>query len=133
VQFAWETRVQPIASGHQQISTPANDRKEKRDIMKKIAATLGAVSIAGLALAPLASAEQAPPITEGPHTFYWSDGGQSAVTVAYDCGPDCFTMGDDSTRDQFHFDGTRWVTPEGISTPDGHNYVNKNGIPATVT
>jgi hypothetical protein len=100
--------------------------------MKKIATTLAAVSIAGLALAPLASAEPAP-ITEGPHTFWWSDGGESAVTVAYDCGPDCFTMGDDATRDQFHFDGSRWVSPDGISTGDGHNFLNKNGIPATVT
>lgn len=33
--------------------------------------------------------------------------GQSAVTVAYDCGPDCFTMGD-STRYEFRFDGARW-------------------------
>ena len=99
--------------------------------MKKIATTLAAVSIAALALAPLASAEQAP-ITEGPHTFFWSDGGQTAVTVAYDCGSDCFTMGDDSSREQFHFDGTRWVTPGGISTVDGHNFLNKNGVPATL-
>lgn len=99
--------------------------------MKRIATALSVLSIAGLALAPLASAEQAP-ITEGPHTFYWSDGAQSAVTVAYDCGPDCFTMGDDSSRDQFRFDGTRWVTPGGISTADGHNFLNKNGVPATL-
>jgi hypothetical protein len=100
--------------------------------MKKIASALAAVSIAGLALAPSASAEQAPPVTEGPHTFIWSDGGQSAVTVAYDCGPDCFTMGD-STRYEFRFDGARWVTASGISTADGHNFLNKNGIPATLT
>ena len=98
--------------------------------MKRIATTLVAVSIAGLALAPLASAEQAP-VLEGPHTFIWSDGGQSAVTVAYDCGPDCFTMGD-STRYEFHFDGARWVSPEGIATVDGHSYLNKNGIPGTL-
>jgi hypothetical protein len=101
--------------------------------MKKIATTLAAVSIAGLALAPLASAEQAPPVTEGPHTFIWDDGAQTAVTVAYDCGPDCFTMGDDSSREVFRFDGTRWVTPGGISTVDGHNFLNRNGVPATVT
>ena len=100
--------------------------------MKKIATTLAAVSIAGLALAPLASAEPAPPIAEGPHTFFWSDGGQSAVTVAYDCGPNCFTIGD-STRYQFRFDGTRWVTPSGISTVDGRNYINKNGLAGTLT
>jgi hypothetical protein len=99
--------------------------------MKKIALTVAAISFAGLALAPLASAEQAP-IAEGPHTFYWSDGGQSAITVAYDCGPDCFTMGDAATRDTFRFDGTRWVTPGGISTVDGQNFLNKNGVPATV-
>ncbi len=98
--------------------------------MKKIATTLAAVSIAGLALAPLASAQQAP-VSEGPHTFIWSDGGQSAVTVAYDCGPDCFTMGD-STRYTFHFDGARWVSPEGIATVDGQSYLNKNGIPGTL-
>jgi hypothetical protein len=100
--------------------------------MKKFATALATVSIAGLALAPLASAQQAP-ITEGPYTFLWSDGGHSAVTVAYDCGPDCFTMGDDETRYQFHFDGGRWVSPEGITTTDGRNYVNKNGIPGTLT
>jgi hypothetical protein len=100
--------------------------------MKKIAITLAAVSIAGLALAPLASAEQAP-VTEGPHTFIFSDGAQSAVTVAYDCGPDCFSVGDYSARDQFRFDGTRWVTPDGLSTVDGHTFLNKNGVPATLT
>ena len=99
--------------------------------MKKIAITLAAVAVTGLALAPLASAEQAP-ITEGPHTFYWSDGATADVTVAYDCGPDCFTMGDYSARDTFRFDGARWVTPGGISTADGHTFLNRNGVPATV-
>ena len=99
--------------------------------MKRIATTVAALSITGLALAPLASAEQAP-VAEGPHTFIWSDGGQSAVTVAYDCGPDCFTMGDAETRYQLRFDGARWVSPEGISTADGRNYLNKNGEPGTL-
>jgi hypothetical protein len=100
--------------------------------MKKIATALAAVSIAGLALAPLASAEQAP-VTEGPHTWIWSDGAQTAVTVAYDCGPDCFTMGDDSSRAQFRFDGSRWVTSDGVATTDGRSYLNKNGVPGTLT
>lgn len=98
---------------------------------KRIASGLAAISVAGLALAPSAAAEQAP-VTEGPHTFIWSDGAQSAVTVAYDCGPDCFTMGDDGTRYQFNFDGSRWVTPEGISTADGRSYLNRNGDPGTL-
>ena len=100
--------------------------------MIKIATTLAAVSIAGVALAPLASAEQAP-VTEGPHTMTFPSGGQSTVTVSYDCGPDCFTLGDHSGRDTFRFDGARWVTPEGLSTTDGQTFFNKNGIPATVT
>jgi hypothetical protein len=99
--------------------------------MKKIALTVAAVAAAGLALAPVASAEQAP-VTEGPHTFLWGDGATAQITVAYDCGPDCFTMGDYSARDTFRFDGARWVTPEGLSTIDGRTFFNKNGIPATV-
>jgi hypothetical protein len=105
--------------------------KREKETMKKIALTLAAVSITGLALAPVAAAQQAP-VTEGPHTFIWSDGAQSAVTVAYDCGPDCFTMGDDSSREMFRFDGSRWVTPGGISTADGRNFINRNGNPATL-
>ncbi|MEV3905257.1 hypothetical protein AB0K11_23295 [Mycobacterium sp. NPDC050551] len=100
--------------------------------MKKFAIALAAVCIGGLAAAPSASAEQAP-LTEGSHTFIFSDGATSAVTVAYDCGPDCFSMGDASSREQFRFDGARWVTASGISTADGRNYLNKNGQSATVT
>jgi hypothetical protein len=42
-------------------------------------------------------------------------------------------MGDDSSRDQYRFDGGRWVTASGISTVDGHNFLNKNGVPGTLT
>lgn len=99
--------------------------------MRRIAIYLAIGCIAGLVAAPSASAEQAP-LTEGPHTFIFSDGATSAVTVAYDCGPDCFSMGDASSREQFRFDGARWVTPSGITTVDGRNYLNKNGQSATV-
>jgi hypothetical protein len=100
--------------------------------MKKIAITVAAFSVAGLALAPLASAEQAP-VTEGPHTMTFPGGGQSTVNVAYDCGPDCFSLGDHSARDEFRFDGARWLSPDGLSTVDGHTFLNKNGKPATLT
>ncbi len=99
--------------------------------MKKIAAAVGALSIAGLALAPLAVAEQAP-ITEGPHLLSWSNG-QANVNVAYDCGPDCFSIGDPSSRWELRFHDGVWATADGIWTADGKTLVNSHGIPATLS
>jgi len=110
--------------------------------MKKIATTLGAVSIAGLALAPLASADDpvvTPPVTAGPHTFNYGQG-DFPITIAYDCGPNCFTFNDSHVatappaHDVYRFNGTAWVdAANGISTTDGISFVNPFGHTATLT
>ncbi|MDT5021569.1 MAG: hypothetical protein QOI33_2093 [Mycobacterium sp.] len=100
--------------------------------MKKIATALAAMSIAGLGLAPLASADQPVPVTPGPHHFEWSNG-QSDVNVATDCGPDCFRLTDPSSNIEYHFDGNRWVTADGVWTVDGHAFTNRSGKIATLS
>lgn len=62
--------------------------------MKKMAiTTLAAAAVtAGLALAPLASADTAPPVAPGLYTMLVS-GSSIPERIAWDCGPSCFAMG----------------------------------------
>lgn len=88
--------------------------------MKKIATTLAAVSIAGLALAPLASADPAP----GVYTATIIDSGKSGKTGSVPgwsinpCGPDCIHVGTGSASDGFdlHRNGPGWTGSDGSGT-----------------
>ena len=90
--------------------------------MKKIA-TAAALAFAGLGLmAPLASADTPPPVVPGQHAFDWNNG-HAMVNIALDCGPDCFSLSDPSTRDEYRFDPVmnRWFAAGPEHRPiDGH-------------
>lgn len=93
----------------------------------KIALSVVAVAL-GLGLAPLASADTAPPIAPGPHHFGWARGGFD-FTVGYDCGPDCFSFDDhQGSHDLYRFDGGRWVAEDGTFTVDGITFTNTHGV-----
>jgi hypothetical protein len=100
--------------------------------MKKIAVTTlaaGAVAVAGLGLAPLASADPAPPVQPGSYKFLSPGDPAIPVTVAYDCGPSCFAL-NGSGRIELRFADGHWVSADGISTDDGFHLVNAQGVPA---
>jgi hypothetical protein len=98
----------------------------------KIAITLGAFSIAGLALAPLASAEPAPAPAPGTYTLVYSSG-SGAENIAQDCGPSCWSMSDGGGRFEFHLVGDRWQSDTGMWTVDNVLFTNRNGKTATLT
>lgn len=99
---------------------------------KKIAIALGAFSIAGLALAPLASADPAPAPAPGTYMFVTSK--QSSLeTVAQDCGPSCWSMTETAGRIEFRLVDDRWQADNGIWTVDNVNYTNQYGKTATLT
>jgi hypothetical protein len=100
--------------------------------MNKVLAAL-ALALAGssIALASPALADDPPPVpvTPGPHTMTLTSSGKAfAVTVALDCGPACFSWADNTTRDEFHWVGDKWLDPnQGMSTVDGITFTNRNG------
>jgi hypothetical protein len=99
---------------------------------KKIAITLGAFSIGGLALAPLASADAAPAPAPGTYTLVYSSG-SGPENIAQDCGPSCWSMSDSGDRFEFHLVGDRWQTDGGMWTVDNVNFTNQYGHTATLT
>jgi hypothetical protein len=101
-------------------------------LKKNIAIALGAFSIAGLALAPLASADPAPAPAPGTYTFVTSK--QSSLeTVAQDCGPSCWSMTETAGRIELRLVGDRWQADNGIWTVDNVNFTNQYGKTATLT
>jgi hypothetical protein len=103
--------------------------------MKKIAPTLAAVSIAGLALAPLASADPAP----GVYTAAIIDSGKSNKTGSVPgwsinpCGPDCIHVGTASASGGFdlHRNGSGWTGPS--SDGPGTWSLEENSMVLTLT
>jgi hypothetical protein len=99
----------------------------------KIATALAAVSVAGLALAPLAAADPAP----GVYTATIIDSGKSNKTGSVPgwsinpCGPDCIHVGTASASGGFdlHRDGPRWT---GTSS-DGTWALEENSMVLTLT
>jgi hypothetical protein len=99
---------------------------------------LAALVLAGssIALASPAMADDPPPVpvTPGPHTMTEQSGGSFPVTVALDCGPACFSWGDQSAHDEFRWAGDKWLDPnEGMSTLDGITFTNRNGHTAVMS
>jgi hypothetical protein len=81
----------------------------------------------GLASPALADDPPPVPVTPGQHTMTYS-GKAFAVTVALDCGPACFSWADNTTRDEFHWVGDKWLDPnQGMWTVDGITFTNRNG------
>jgi hypothetical protein len=94
-----------------------------------------ALAVCAIGVAAPASADDPPPvpITPGTHTMT-TDTGSFPVTVLLNCGPACFSYGDNSERDEFHWAGDKWLdSKDGISTPDGITFTNRNGFTATVS
>ena len=99
----------------------------------KSLAVLGITGAAALTLAPLAAADTPPPIQPGSYTFHGPGGGSAPENIAWDCGPDCFSV-NDSRHTEFRLqpDG-RWVAESGAWTVDGVNFDNPKGQKGTLT
>lgn len=101
--------------------------------MKKsiIAATCAA---AALVLAPTAGAETLPPIAPGNYTYTHGDGSTVPVTVAHDCGADCYSVVGADDRYEFRLQPQGiWVAPPGIWTADGFNWTHPRGTAGRIT
>ena len=99
---------------------------------KKIAIALGAFSIAGLALAPLASADPAPaPRIGDVHVRHqqaeFTGDGRSGLR------PSCWSMTETAGRIEFRLVDDRWQADNGIWTVDNVNFTNQYGKTATLT
>jgi hypothetical protein len=99
--------------------------------MKKIAAAVlstAALATVGLVSAPFAVADPAPPVAPGTYHFN-SRTVDDTMTAAYDCGPACFSLTAPSARWELRYDAAtnNWHTGDGISTVDGHTFVNQHG------
>jgi hypothetical protein len=106
----------------------------QENFMKKV---LVALALAGssIALASPALADDPPPVpvTPGHHTMTTQDG-PFPVTAALDCGPACFSYGDESARDEFRWAGDKWLDPkDGMWTLDGITFTNRNGHTGTLS
>jgi hypothetical protein len=105
--------------------------------MKKIAITVlaaAAVSTVGLVSAPFAVADPEPPVAPGAYHFN-SRTVDDTLTAAYDCGPSCFSLTAPSVRWELRYDpvANNWHTGDGISTVDGHTFVNQHGKSGQLT
>ena len=100
-----------------------------------ITCAAGVATVAGIALAPVASA-QTPPIAEGAYTMT-ANGASQPEVISYNCGPDCFVMDnptDPKTGTFYHFDPAsgQWQA-HGIWTVDGFTYTAPSGAVAVLT
>jgi hypothetical protein len=112
----------------------------KGQITAGITLAAGAVAAAGLALAPLASADPAPPVAAGNYNFHINDVvdgvSDAKVRVMYDCGPSCFSVANPQLKLSFTFDPAtgNWHTPNGNTwTADGVNYDQASGSHGTLS
>ncbi|MCV7282017.1 hypothetical protein H7J88_20515 [Mycolicibacterium flavescens] len=89
---------------------------------------------AALALAPGAGAQTPPPIAPGNYIYTHGDGASIPVTVAYDCGPDCYSVSGADDRYEFRWQPQGiWVAAPGIWTADGFDWTHPRGTPGRLT
>ncbi|WP_236977546.1 hypothetical protein [Mycobacterium kiyosense] len=56
------------------------------------------------------------------------------MTVALDCGPACFSMTHETTRNEYQWMGDKWLDPsQGLWTADGITFTNRNGRTAIMS
>ncbi|BDB44450.1 MULTISPECIES: hypothetical protein [Mycobacterium] len=96
-----------------------------------------ALAASSIALASPALADDPPPVpvTPGQHTLTITSNGHAfAVTVALDCGPACFSMTHETTRNEYQWMGDKWLDPsQGLWTADGITFTNRNGRTAIMS
>jgi hypothetical protein len=104
----------------------------------KLLIPIAVASAAAFALAPNASAAT-PPVPEGMHKLCVASGQCLTELIAYNCGPDCFSMDvvDDPKGGTFYnFDPAtgQWRAPSnGNWTADGITFTTPSGTTATLS
>jgi len=104
------------------VKRQATKKTTKRTSAITLAA--GAVAVTGLALAPWAAADPAPPVAPGAYNML-AGGSSYAEQVTWNCGPSCFTMGSpgSSSRRNYRFDPATGQWRDGDAwTSDGIHY-----------
>jgi len=102
----------------------------------RIATMAGAALVAGAALlftpSP-AGAQTAPPTAAGNYNFVYN-GRPAAVTVAHDCGPDCFSVSGRTAHWEMRLQPQGiWVDPtQGVWTGDGVAFTTQTGNQGTL-
>jgi len=95
--------------------------------MKK-SITAATCAAAALVLAPAAGAQTPPPVAPGSYTYIHGDGSTMPVTVAHDCGADCYSVSGADDRYEFRLQPQGiWVASPGIWTADGFNWTLPRG------
>jgi hypothetical protein len=106
--------------------------KELTNMKKSMMAA--ACAAAAVALAPVAAADTPPPVAPGNYIYTHGDGSTMPVSVAHDCGADCYSVVGADDRYEFRLQSQGiWVAPPGIWTADGFNWTFPHGTSGHLT